>query len=180
METFEIGQIFEGTYPPEAAQWCNANCARMDELTPVIQKQERKVLTAEAVFEEEGRELSPARYETQVEEVRLRRFQIVALPEPSEEERAAFLLDSITSAIQNALDDFARTRGYDDIRSACTYALSADAAFRAEGEYCMALRDATWREAWNLLDEVKAGVRAIPSEAEVMALLPVGSAVWPE
>ena len=40
MKTFEIGQIFEGTYPPEAAQWCNANCARMDELTPVIQKQE--------------------------------------------------------------------------------------------------------------------------------------------
>lgn len=177
---FEIGQIFEGTYPPEAALWCNENRASMVEMTPVLQKQERKVLTAEAVLDEEGRELEPARYETVVEEVAVRRFQIVAIPEPSAEERAAILLDSLTNAIQNALDDFARTRGYDDIRSACTYAFSADAAFRAEGEYCMALRDATWREAWNLLDDVKAGGRAIPSEAEVLALLPVGSAAWPE
>jgi hypothetical protein len=26
---FEIGQIFRGVYPPEAAEWCNSNGARM-------------------------------------------------------------------------------------------------------------------------------------------------------
>ena len=27
--TFSIGQIFEGTYPPEAAVWCNDNDAHI-------------------------------------------------------------------------------------------------------------------------------------------------------
>lgn len=29
---FYIGQIFEGTYPPEASNWCNANNATIVEL----------------------------------------------------------------------------------------------------------------------------------------------------
>ena len=28
---FKIGQTFKGTYPPEAAIWCNANNAHIDE-----------------------------------------------------------------------------------------------------------------------------------------------------
>ena len=28
---FKIGQTFKGTYPPEAAVWCNANNAHIDE-----------------------------------------------------------------------------------------------------------------------------------------------------
>ena len=31
-EEFYIGQIFEGIYPPEAANWCNANNAMIVEL----------------------------------------------------------------------------------------------------------------------------------------------------
>ena len=31
-EEFYIGQIFEGVYPPEAAIWCNANNAYIDEI----------------------------------------------------------------------------------------------------------------------------------------------------
>jgi hypothetical protein len=30
---FEIGQKFNGEYPPEAAEWCNANNAHIDETT---------------------------------------------------------------------------------------------------------------------------------------------------
>lgn len=30
--TFEIGQIFENTYPPEAALWCNENNAYIEEI----------------------------------------------------------------------------------------------------------------------------------------------------
>lgn len=33
MEKFEIGQIFEGEYPPEAAWWCNENNAHIEETT---------------------------------------------------------------------------------------------------------------------------------------------------
>ena len=31
---FEIGQIFEGIYPPEAADWCDNNDAYIDEIEP--------------------------------------------------------------------------------------------------------------------------------------------------
>lgn len=32
--TFELNQIFEGSYPPEAAVWCNQNNAYIEELEP--------------------------------------------------------------------------------------------------------------------------------------------------
>lgn len=56
MNEYYINQIFEDTYPPEAAAWCNKNRAYIAELDPV-----------------DG----------------VRRFQIVAVPEPTEEELAA-------------------------------------------------------------------------------------------
>lgn len=34
MEDFYIGQIFNGDYPPEAAEWCNSNNAIIIELPP--------------------------------------------------------------------------------------------------------------------------------------------------
>jgi biopolymer transport protein ExbD len=56
MNEYYINQIFNDTYPPEAALWCNENRAYIEELAPV-----------------DG----------------VRRFQIVAVPEPTEEELAA-------------------------------------------------------------------------------------------
>ena len=32
METFIVGQIFEGIYPPDAAQWCNENKCYISEI----------------------------------------------------------------------------------------------------------------------------------------------------
>jgi hypothetical protein len=29
---FHVGQIFEGTYPPEAAGWCNSNNAHIESI----------------------------------------------------------------------------------------------------------------------------------------------------
>lgn len=52
---FEIDQIFEGTYPPEAAMWCNKS---------------QKAYIEEIEKTPEG----------------IRRFQIKAIPEPTEEE----------------------------------------------------------------------------------------------
>ena len=36
--TYEIGQIFEGMYPKEAADWCADNNAYIDEIEPLNQK----------------------------------------------------------------------------------------------------------------------------------------------
>lgn len=54
--TYSIGQVFTKTYPPEAAQWCNANNAYINEIE-----------------NQNG----------------VRRFQIVAVPEPTDDEVAA-------------------------------------------------------------------------------------------
>ena len=85
---------------------------------------------------------------------------------------------AITTATQQRLDDFVRTRGYDGIMSACTYATSTNVKFAAEGQYCVEARDATWATLYQMLDAVLAGTRPMPSgyaaiEAELPAL------VWP-
>ena len=54
MNTYEIGQIFEGIYPPEAAIWCNENNAFITELesendTRIFQIQEVPSPTLEEV-----------------------------------------------------------------------------------------------------------------------------------
>lgn len=59
---FQIGQVFEESYPPEVAVWCNeSGKAYIEEIEPVDGK---------------------------------RRFQIVAIPEPTSEEIAAQALAS--------------------------------------------------------------------------------------
>lgn len=53
MSDFYIGQIFEGMYPSEAAEWCNENKALITEIEPTDSD---------------------------------RRFEIIEMPEPTEEE----------------------------------------------------------------------------------------------
>ena len=87
---------------------------------------------------------------------------------------------SISRATQASLDAFARTRNYDGILSACSYASSNIPAFAAEGAYCVQLRDQTWAKLYEMLAEVQAGTRAIPAGyADIADELPVSSAVWP-
>lgn len=83
-----------------------------------------------------------------------------------------------TAAIQQRLDDFARTRNYDGILSACTYATSAVTKFKAEGQACVNLRDATWAAAYRLLADVQASARPMPTcLSDIAADLP--ALEWP-
>lgn len=83
------------------------------------------------------------------------------------------LYQSIVESTQVRLDKFARTKGYDGIMSACTYATSTDSTFAAEGQRAVDLRDQTWRTLYNLLGEVQAGTRPIPSGfGDIESLLP--------
>lgn len=88
------------------------------------------------------------------------------------------LLAAFTAAIQQRLDDFARTRNYDGVLSACTYATSTVPKFQAEGQACVNLRDATWSAAYDILAQVQVGTRPMPmSIADIVADLP--ALVWP-
>lgn len=83
-------------------------------------------------------------------------------------------IKSFTAAIQYRLDAFAQTRGYDNMLSACTYATSGQAQFKAEGQRCVALRDTTWAAAYTILAQVDAGTRPMPATlADIEGDLPV-------
>lgn len=85
----------------------------------------------------------------------------------------------IVAAAQKRLDDFAKTRGYDGILSAATYAASTNEQFAAEGVYAVAARDAMWGALYTMLAEVEAGTRPIPSSFDdIEGEMP--SLTWPE
>jgi len=84
----------------------------------------------------------------------------------------------IVTATQQRLDSFAKTRNYDSILSACTYATDLNPKFASEGQYCVDARGATWTKLLEMLAEVKAGTRPMPSGyADVEGELPV--LAWP-
>jgi hypothetical protein len=95
-------------------------------------------------------------------------------PPPANDE----VIASLTAQIQKRLDDFAKTRNYDGILSACTYATSTVPKFATEGQYCVQARDATWAAGYALMDEVLAGIRPVPTSiSDIESELP--ELVWP-
>lgn len=93
----------------------------------------------------------------------------VILPKTSEE-----IKQEITNTTSLRLDSFAKTRNYDSILSACTYATSSVPQFAQEGQYCVTMRDATWGKLYQIMQEVEAGTRPmLTGYADIEAELPV-------
>jgi hypothetical protein len=88
-------------------------------------------------------------------------------PRPPEE-----IVSEFATKVQARLDAFARTRGYDGILSACTYATSTNPKFASEGQYCVQARDATWAKCYEILNAVQSGQRAVPTWEELEEELP--------
>lgn len=78
-----------------------------------------------------------------------------------------------TASVQQRLDDFARTRGYDGILSACTYATSTVPKFAAEGQDAVNARDTTWASCYAILADVQSGARPMPTLSDLTLELPV-------
>ena len=99
-------------------------------------------------------------------------------PPPTPKKSPEELQAEIVTATQQRLDDFARTRNYDGILSLCTYATSTVPKFQAEGQYGVTARDATWATLYQILAEVEAGTRPVPSGcADIEPDLP--ALAWP-
>ncbi len=112
----------------------------------------------------------------------VQQWEVYSLPaEEVEANQAAAdqaLQQSIVDATQQRLDEFARTRNYDGILSACTYATSAVPKFAAEGQYAVQARDATWAALYQFMADVQAGTQPVPTGFEdVEPLLP--PLAWP-
>jgi hypothetical protein len=79
---------------------------------------------------------------------------------------------------QQRLDNFAATKGYKDIFSACTYATSANLQYKSDADYCLLSRDATWEQLYLIFAEIEQGTRPMPTDYDQIAVdLPV--LAWP-
>lgn len=94
---------------------------------------------------------------------------LVDPPEPSPDQIWA----SYSVAVQDRLDAFAQSRGYDSGVSCASYAASTNATFKAEAGRFVELRDQTWAKCYTIVDEVKAGKRPMPTLDELLLELPV-------
>lgn len=106
------------------------------------------------------------------------------IPDPTPEELAAQqaaeqqrIIRDLTTAVQAHLDATARTRNYDGILSACTYATSTNSQFAAEGQACVQWRDACWFACYGVMNSAQLGGRETPTSEQLIAELP--PMVWP-
>lgn len=87
-------------------------------------------------------------------------------------EQEAAVKQQLESFVQKVLDEKARERNYDSILSLCSYATSLNPKFQAEAQSAVEWRDNVWETCYTLLEEVEAGTREVPTEDELLALLP--------
>lgn len=80
------------------------------------------------------------------------------------------LIAKYDAAVQQWLDEQARALGYDDIKSAVSYAEEpAVPRFQQEGQALRRLRSLAWARYDEILNAVQAGQRPVPTEAELIA-----------
>lgn len=92
---------------------------------------------------------------------------------------AARIRREIMDGVQRYLDDFATTKTYDSMLSACTYATSTVPKFQREGQYCVEKRDECWATVARIEAEVLAGTRPAPTGFDdIRGELPVLE--WPQ
>lgn len=89
-------------------------------------------------------------------------------------ETPADVIEALTAAVQKRLDAAAQALGYDDIRSAVTYADEPTVErFQREGLAMRAWRSQVWAYCYQVLDDVKAGRRTTPTPDGLIGELPV-------
>lgn len=83
------------------------------------------------------------------------------------------LIERFRSVIQEHMDAAARLVGYDDIKTAVTYAEEpAIPKFQAEGKALRAWRSLVWAYGHEQIDAVQSGARTLPTPEELIAELP--------
>lgn len=83
------------------------------------------------------------------------------------------LTEMCVDVVQNHLDSVARSKGYDSIISLCTYAFDDNSVFGNEGKLGVAWRSSVWSYCHQVLTDVQAETRSVPTPDELIAELPV-------
>lgn len=92
----------------------------------------------------------------------------------------AKLQTQYTALVQSMLDKEAQKLGYDNCNSVCTYVDTGVQKFDDEGRAFRAWRSAVWAKGYEILALVKAGEMAIPTEEELVEMLPALEIVYTE
>jgi len=95
-------------------------------------------------------------------------WSLVEMTQPEIEQTKASIKDSISRAVQKRLDDFAKSRGYDDIKSACDYAGCDVVKYSTEGAYCKNQRARTWEVLYGIFDQADSGIRRLPDNYDAV------------
>lgn len=74
--------------------------------------------------------------------------------------------NQFVSITQNRLDSFAKIKNYDNMVTACSYIHSSIEEFKNDANRCIELRDLTWVNLFQIFDEIRNGIRNIPSYYE--------------
>ena len=150
-----------------------------DKLTQIV-REIAPVLTAKGHFEQQWEVVS--RFTEYTDEAGVTHTvveQEAAAVVEHQTKEAERIRTEIMDGVQRYLDDFARTKTYDSILSACTYATSLVPKFAAEGQYCVSARDTCWGVVAQIEAEVLAGTRPVPTGfEEIKPELPV--LAWPQ
>jgi hypothetical protein len=168
-------------FEDELRRWAKENGGpAWDRTTPEV----LEALGADPVFE--GPQAQPTRYQTaiqdgveQIDGKWYTKYNVVDMDAAGIAAKNEQIKQGIISAAQARLDAFAQTRHYDDIKSASDYAGCSVPKFDIEGTYCRDARALTWARLYELLAEVEAGTRPMPTGfADIENELP--PLVWPE
>lgn len=85
-----------------------------------------------------------------------------------------------TKLIQSILDTEAQKLGYDNCLSVCSYMDTGVQKFDDEGTCFRKWRSAVWNKGYELLDKVTSGEMEIPSEEELVEMLPKLELIYSE
>jgi hypothetical protein len=80
---------------------------------------------------------------------------------------------SLELALDAHIDSVAQSYRYDSIRTMVTYATSENAKFGSEGRAAVKFRDACYVKAIQIQEDVQLGQRDSPTEAELIAEMPL-------
>ncbi|MBB2918346.1 hypothetical protein [Cupriavidus alkaliphilus] len=97
---------------------------------------------------------------------------------PPKPPTAESIADAYIGALQREMDSTARSRGYDDIKSAITYLQSSIPKFAAEAAALCVWRDAVWRYGLEQIASVQVASKPLPSIEDFVSAMP--PIEWPE
>ena len=90
----------------------------------------------------------------------------------TEEQKKAKIKATLLKAVDDYMDRTVQERGYDNIAKCVTYEGDIDPIFNAEGTAAKQWRSKVYRKCYDILAEVEAGLRDVPTVEELIAELP--------